>query len=148
MHGARPYRCRQQTDGDEDTTVVFGRYREADHETGDGPSATACWIRNGSNVPLKNMRAQVCVMFKGAPAFAENCAVCHGEKGEGNRDLGAPRLNDAVWLYGSDKPALMAQIAKPRHGVMPAWAGRLDETTIKQLAVFVHSLGGGEQPRP
>ncbi|MDH3596415.1 MAG: cytochrome C oxidase Cbb3, partial [Rhodospirillales bacterium] len=36
------------------------------------------------------------------------------------------------------------QIAKPRHGVMPAWAGRLDDTTIKMLAVYVHALGGGE----
>jgi cytochrome c oxidase cbb3-type subunit III len=29
--------------------------------------------------------------------------------------------------------------------MMPAWAGRLDETTIKALAVFVHTLGGGEK---
>ena len=28
-----------------------------------------CWIRNGSDETLKNIRAQVCVMFKGAPAF-------------------------------------------------------------------------------
>jgi cytochrome c oxidase cbb3-type subunit 3 len=29
--------------------------------------------------------------------------------------------------------------------MMPAWTGRLDETTIKALAVFVHTLGGGEK---
>jgi len=29
--------------------------------------------------------------------------------------------------------------------VMPAWAGRLDDTTIKALTVFVHTLGGGEK---
>ncbi len=29
-----------------------------------------CWIRNGSDTALKNMRAQVCAMFRGAPAFA------------------------------------------------------------------------------
>jgi cytochrome c oxidase cbb3-type subunit 3 len=28
--------------------------------------------------------------------------------------------------------------------VMPAWVGRLGETTVKELAVYVHSLGGGE----
>lgn len=28
-----------------------------------------CWIRNESTETLKNVRAQVCVMFKGAPAF-------------------------------------------------------------------------------
>jgi hypothetical protein len=27
---------------------------------------------------------------------------------------------------------------------MPAWAGRLDPVTIKMLAAYVHSLGGGE----
>jgi cytochrome c oxidase cbb3-type subunit 3 len=35
-------------------------------------------------------------------------------------------------------------IANSRSGMMPAWTGRLDDTTIKQLAVYVHSLGGGE----
>ena len=33
--------------------------------------------------------------------FAENCAACHGEDGKGNRELGAPDLTDAIWLYGS-----------------------------------------------
>ena len=27
---------------------------------------------------------------------------------------------------------------------MPAWAGRLDPSTIKAMAVYVHSLGGGQ----
>ena len=31
-----------------------------------------------------------------------------------------------------------------RYGVMPAWGGRLDPVTIKMLAAYVHSLGGGE----
>jgi cytochrome c oxidase cbb3-type subunit 3 len=29
-------------------------------------------------------------------------------------------------------------------GVMPAWGQRLDPVTIKMLAAYVHSLGGGE----
>jgi cytochrome c oxidase cbb3-type subunit 3 len=28
--------------------------------------------------------------------------------------------------------------------VMPAWVGRLDPSTVKALAVYVHSLGGGQ----
>jgi cytochrome c oxidase cbb3-type subunit 3 len=82
---------------------------------------------------------------KGAAVFADNCAACHGASGEGNRELGAPRLSDAVSLYGNDKATIVAQISKPRQGVMPAWGHRLDETTIKELAVYVHSLGGGEK---
>jgi len=81
---------------------------------------------------------------EGQPIFADNCAVCHGDDGGGNHELGAPRLNDAIWLYSGDKDAIIAQINKPRQGVMPAWAHRLDETTIKELTLFVHSLGGGE----
>jgi len=79
-----------------------------------------------------------------AEIFADNCAACHGEAGEGVRELGGPRLSDPIWLYGGDRAAVMAQVNKPRHGVMPVWAGRLDETTIKMLTVYVHGLGGGE----
>ena len=29
-------------------------------------------------------------------------------------------------------------------GMMPKWEGRLDPVTLKMLAAYVHSLGGGE----
>lgn len=76
--------------------------------------------------------------------YQENCAMCHGEDGEGNKDVGAPNLSDAIWLYGADKQSIINTISHSRKGVMPAWAGRLDEATIRALAVYVHSLGGGE----
>lgn len=80
----------------------------------------------------------------GADIFAENCASCHGEKAKGNREFGAPDLTDAIWLNGPSEAAIAAQIRAPKMGVMPAWGDRLGETTVKELAVFVHSLGGGE----
>ena len=80
----------------------------------------------------------------GAELFATNCAACHGDAGRGNRDLGAPNLADAIWLYGGKKEDVVRQITSPRHGVMPAWHGRLDPATIKMIAAYVHSLGGGE----
>ncbi len=79
-----------------------------------------------------------------AALYTEHCASCHGPAGQGNREIGAPRLSDAVWLYGGSKEAVARQIAAPRHGVMPAWAGRLDDATIKMLTLYVHSLGGGQ----
>jgi cytochrome c oxidase cbb3-type subunit 3 len=81
----------------------------------------------------------------GAKIFADNCAVCHGETGKGKRELGAPNLSDPIWLYGADHPAIVNGIWNGRGGVMPAWVGRLDDVTIKALAVYVHSLGGGEK---
>ncbi len=81
---------------------------------------------------------------RGALGFADNCAACHGDNGEGLQELGAPALGDAIWFYGKSAEEIAAQITNPKHGVMPAWAERLDDTIIKQLAVYVHSLGGGE----
>ena len=80
----------------------------------------------------------------GKKLFADNCAACHGEAGQGNRELGAPRLAGRVHLYGDDKAAVVAQIDNPRLGVMPNWNTRLSPATIKALAVYVHGLGGGE----
>jgi cytochrome c oxidase cbb3-type subunit III len=85
---------------------------------------------------------------RGTTVFAENCVACHGDAGEGKQEFGGPRLTDAIALYASDKAGIVAQVNKPRQGVMPAWSTRLDEVTIKQLAVYVHSLGGGEMPAP
>lgn len=81
---------------------------------------------------------------RGAPVFAENCVACHADQGQGNPDMGAPALNDGLWLYGGDRKALMHSISAGRAGVMPSWAKRLDDTTIKQLTVYVHELGGGK----
>ena len=81
---------------------------------------------------------------RGAKIFADNCAPCHGKDGKGNETLGAPDLTDQLWLYGGDKPMIAETIINARNGVMPAWGGRLDPETIKELAVYVHSLGGGQ----
>lgn len=80
----------------------------------------------------------------GAELYATNCAACHGESGAGDRMQGAPALNDAIWLYGKDEANIAAQIKAPRHGAMPGWSDKLDAVTIKMLATYVHSLGGGE----
>ena len=84
----------------------------------------------------------------GATLFSENCAACHGPAGAGMPEMGAPALNDAIWLYGGSEAAVRKQILAPRHGVMPGWKDRLDPVTIKMLAAYVHSRGGGQQAAP
>jgi cytochrome c oxidase cbb3-type subunit 3 len=81
---------------------------------------------------------------KGKEIFAQNCVACHGEQGQGNQEMGAPRLNDNIWLYGGDIETIKTTIYGGRAGVMPVWAERLDDSTIKKLATYVHSLGGGQ----
>jgi cytochrome c oxidase cbb3-type subunit III len=81
---------------------------------------------------------------EGAMVYADNCAACHGETGEGLPDLGGPSFTDPIWLYGNTLDAIKAQINQPKHGVMPAWGARLGDPVVKQLAVYVHGLGGGQ----
>ena len=81
---------------------------------------------------------------RGAKISADNCTPCHGADGKGNQQLGAPNLTDELWLYAGDKATVMETIRNGRGGVMPTWAHRLDPETIKELAIYVHSLGGGQ----
>ncbi|CCQ72123.1 cytochrome-c oxidase, cbb3-type subunit III [Magnetospira sp. QH-2] len=80
----------------------------------------------------------------GKDLFIEQCASCHGEDGKGMTDLGGPNLADGIWLFDGGKEGIMAQLNKPTHGVMPAWEGRLSNVAIKQLAIYVSTLGGGQ----
>lgn len=83
-------------------------------------------------------------LAKGKAIFAQQCVACHGEQGKGNKELGAPNLTDAIWLYGSELENIVETLQNGRGGVMPAWSGRLDPVTIKAVTLYVHSLGGGQ----
>ncbi|MHA6344204.1 cytochrome-c oxidase, cbb3-type subunit III [Roseivivax sp. CAU 1761] len=83
---------------------------------------------------------------EGGELFATYCTACHGQDGTGNRDLGAPDLTDAIWLYGSDADSVATLIAEGPFGVMPPWGERLGEPSVRALAAYVHQLGGGEEP--
>jgi len=85
---------------------------------------------------------------QGKALFAQNCASCHGEQGRGNREFGAPNLADGIWLYGGSRAAVIDMITNAYGGVMPNWDERLSEDAIKQLAIYVHALGGGEKDSP
>lgn len=93
---------------------------------------------------ISNQDHDEAMATKGAQIFADNCSACHGEDGKGNRDLGAPNLTDAIWLYGGDVATLTETVTKARYGVMPNWNQRLSEADIRAVAAYVHQLGGGE----
>ncbi len=93
---------------------------------------------------LTKRATDVPALKRGQKIFAEQCAVCHGAAGEGKAELGAPRLSDPIWLFGGDKETIVKTISNSRSGVMPAWGGILAPETIKQLSIYIHSLGGGK----
>ncbi|MDO6728791.1 cytochrome-c oxidase, cbb3-type subunit III [Marinovum sp. 2_MG-2023] len=81
---------------------------------------------------------------QGATVFADNCSACHGDTAQGDRELGAPNLADAIWLYGGSRETVEETVRNARYGVMPAWGQRLGQADIRAVSVYVHSLGGGE----
>lgn len=93
---------------------------------------------------LTNAPSDPALVPAGKRIFMDNCAACHGEDAKGKLEVGAPNLADAIWLKGAGEDAIIRQVTAPKHGVMPAWSGRLGDTTVKELTVFVHSLGGGK----
>ena len=95
-------------------------------------------------VHISGRPASAAAVGRATKLFAENCAVCHGPAGKGDRKFGAPNLTDNEWEYGSAREDIHDQIWNGHGGVMPTWGGRLTPETIKALAVYVHSLGGGE----
>jgi len=131
------------TPGQDDKTRLgsmpaFGRdgmMKRADIET------VADYVRSIAGLPVEPKTD----LAAGKKIFADTCASCHGDTGKGKQDVGAPNLTDAIWLYGADRAVIVDGLWNGRAGVMPAWAARLDDSTIKSLAVYVHTLGGGEK---
>jgi cytochrome c oxidase cbb3-type subunit 3 len=93
---------------------------------------------------LSGKSADSAAAARGAAVFKEQCALCHNDDGKGKLDQGAPNLTDGIWLYGGSKDQVVESIRTGRGGMMPAWGPRLDAATVKSLAVYVHSLGGGK----
>jgi cytochrome c oxidase cbb3-type subunit 3 len=96
-----------------------------------------------------NPTASPVFMGKGA------CFACHGTDGKGMQVLGAPNLTDGIWRFGDGSAEDIAytirhgvndpQDKQTRNAVMPTFgSGKLSETDIKKLAVYVHQLGSGQ----
>ena len=136
-----------------DQTIRFGiRSGRDEARVGDMPAFQRDGILDRAQVEdvaayvlsLSGNVEDAAAVARGAAVFAEQCVACHQEGGVGSHELGAPNLADGIWLYGGDRATVIRTIGGGRTGVMPAWVGRLDAATIKQLAVYVHTLGGGE----
>ncbi len=91
------------------------------------------------------------------PLFsAKGCFACHGADGKGMQALGAANLTDTIWRFtaADQRESVKYTIthgvnypadAQTRNAVMPKFGGgKLSDTEIKKLAVYVHKLGGGQ----
>ncbi len=71
------------------------------------------------------------------------CWDCHGPDGAGNPAIGAPNLNDTIWLYGGTSAALTATLERGRAGNCPAFARVVSPVEARSVAVYVAGLSRG-----
>ena len=78
----------------------------------------------------------------GAVLFGANCAMCHGEQGQG---LIGPNLTDAYWIHGNQHTDLFTVITD---GVldkgMTPWGSILTPEERSQLVAYIRSIEGSE----
>lgn len=134
------------------TTIAHGVRNDTDYDARFGDMPAFGDVLSGGEVnmvanyvmSLSNTDHDAGLAQDGEQIFLDNCSGCHMENGTGMVEAGAPNLADSLWLYGGSIDDVKAQIKQPQHGVMPPWIEKLGEGKVKQLAIYIHSLGGGE----
>jgi len=86
------------------------------------------------------------MMVSAGALFAQRCAVCHGNAGQGN--IG-PNLTDDYWLHGGRPTQIYHTITEgvPAKGMI-AWKTQLGAGQILALAAYVETLHGTNPPNP
>jgi cytochrome c oxidase cbb3-type subunit 3 len=79
------------------------------------------------------------ILSAGKALFADNCAACHQQGGQGVVGF-FPNLTDDDWLYGGSFDTIHQTIVNGRHGYMPTFGEVLSGAQIDDLANYVASL--------
>ncbi len=99
---------------------------------------------------LSGQEADAAKAARGDVLFHEgtkgNCYDCHEEDGTGDLPLGSTNLTRKdLFIYGSDRASILESINKGRHGVMPAFDGKLKPEEIKAVSVYVFARAEHER---
>ena len=89
---------------------------------------------------MSGQKADETMAANGKKTFDMLCVACHGPDGSGNQALGAPRLNDNIWLYGGEPETIRTTVTGGRNGNMPAHKDLLSEDRRRLIAAYVLSL--------
>lgn len=80
----------------------------------------------------------------GKTVFMQNCAVCHGQRGEG---LIGPNMTDKYWVHGGTKDEInkIINVGVPIKGMVP-WKGIITNQQIDSVVDYILSLQGTNPP--
>ena len=109
-----------------------------------------------SPVPQTQADFDIATITKGENLYQQNCAACHGVKGEGaanwrirksNGKLKPPPLNGSGHTWHHSKSLLISIInngTASQGGEMPAWRDKLTQTEINAILTWVQSTWPAE----
>jgi len=80
----------------------------------------------------------------GKEIFMTNCAVCHGQNGEGGV---GPNMTDQYWIHGGDIKDLFRTIkyGVPEKGMI-SWSSQLRPAEMQKVASYILTLQGTNPP--
>lgn len=81
----------------------------------------------------------------GQQSYMKNCANCHGDHAEGLPLIGAPKLNDNIWLHGGSLDEIQLTINAGINNIMPAFEGQLSLIEMKSIAAYIVSMAQQEK---
>jgi len=125
-----------------------------ERQVADMREARAVWRDQLVALPVEEIRADPAlsplVAETGPALFGDNCAACHGARGQGGP--GYPSLVDDAWLWGGDPEAVLetlrvginADHPDTRFAQMLSFDGILSRDEIRTVAAYVQSLSGIE----
>jgi cytochrome c oxidase cbb3-type subunit III len=97
---------------------------------------------NYAQTPIAELARNRAAIKTGFHLFEENCAVCHGADGGGNK--GYPNLIDNDWLYGGTPEKILETLTHGRVAAMPGWTAILGEKGIAQVTDYLLSFSAQE----
>jgi cytochrome c oxidase cbb3-type subunit 3 len=91
-----------------------------------------------ANMPVEELPGNPQAMRIGQRLFEDNCALCHGQAGQGG--YGFPNLTDDEWMYGGSGETIKATLVNGRRGQMPAWGDALGAQGVRAVTEYVMRL--------
>jgi len=142
-------------------TIVFSLGYWAYYQIGPGPSIVAQYeaeegvaerrqpkaVASGvTDASLAALEKDAAIMTKAKEIFANRCAPCHGDRGQG---IVGPNLTDEYWLHGGRLTEIYQTISEgvPEKGMVP-WKTQLSPAEIAAMAAYVGTLRGTRPPNP
>lgn len=97
--------------------------------------------REPARITADKKRDALIAVTAGRALYADNCAMCHGQKGEG---VDAPPLNDSGLLRDTADQTIFSLISSGVPGTeMPAWSqvhgGPFTDQQVRQLVAFIRA---------